>query len=234
MTLPTSSLVRSCPYRSPCRISTNLIQKAFDDPLSDTARQRLISQVEAERPTNYLDALHPLVNTNYTPTFPPLIAAEHDRMTADLPKETGIDLSRYEADALEPPARTFPDSDEQRPELLAAWRSALDRAYTSSSYLAGRNANLALLETYGKNAWLVGNWGAESELDRLEAELKNVKTAAETVTAERNARQEGAKAEMLVLEESWRKGVSGIVEVQVATEDLRREVLETRSKVAGN
>jgi pre-mRNA-splicing factor SPF27 len=155
-------------------------------------------------------------------------------LAADLPKEGGLDLTRYEADALEPPNRTFPDSDEQRPELLAAWRTALDRAYVSSSYLTGRNANLALLETYGKNAWLVGNWEAEAELTSLEADLKEVKAAAENLAAERSARQEGAKAELQVLEESWRKGVGGIVEVQVAAEGLRGEVLESRKKGAGN
>jgi pre-mRNA-splicing factor SPF27 len=89
---------------------------------------------------------------------------------------------------------------------------------------------LALLETYGKNAWLVGNWNAEGELKRLEAEARDTKAQLEAVESERMTRQEEARAEMEILEQTWRKAAGGMVEVQVATEELRRQVLEERRK----
>ena len=106
-------------------------------------------------------------------------------------------------------------------------------AYTSSNYLSGRNTNLALLETYGKNAWLVANWHQEAILKGLESELADVKATSEAVAEENRRRQDAAAAELNVLEESWKKGVRGVVEVQVATEGLRQEVLDKRREAVG-
>jgi pre-mRNA-splicing factor SPF27 len=205
---------------------------ALDPPVSDSTRAHLEALITAERPTDYREILHPLVSTTYTPNFPTSLVAEHDRLASNLPKpdDSGVDLTRYEASALEPPPRTFPTSDTSNPEFLAAWRSSLNRAYTSSTYLTGRNANLALLETYGKNAWLVGNWNAEGELKRLEAEARDARTQLEMLERERTSRQEEARAEMEILEQTWRKAAGGMVEVQVATDELRQRVLEERSK----
>jgi pre-mRNA-splicing factor SPF27 len=74
----------------------------------------------------------------------------------------------------------------------------------------------------------VSNWNSEAELKAIETELKAVVADTEALQAERNARQEGTAAELKVLEESWRKGISGLVEVQVATEGLRQQVLDAR------
>jgi pre-mRNA-splicing factor SPF27 len=134
---------------------------------------------------------------------------------------------------LEPPNRTFPSSDEERPEFIQQWRETLRRAYASSTYLSGRNTSLALLETYGKNAWLVGNWQLETELKALETELAEAKKEAELLKDERRPRQEAVAAEMMVLQESWKKGISGLVEVQVATEQLRRDILDKRMEMSG-
>jgi pre-mRNA-splicing factor SPF27 len=208
----------------------------LDPPLSDSIRDSITTAIRAQSPPHSATDLHPLVDTSYTPNFSPLISAEHDRIAASAPKPagSGIDLSRYEADALEPPNRTFPDSDEQRPEFLEQWRATLRLAYASSNYLSGRNTNLALLETYGKNAWLVANWHQEALLKSLDAELAEVKTTSELVAEENRRRQETAAAEILMLEETWRKGVRGVVEVQVATEALRSDILDKRREAVGH
>jgi pre-mRNA-splicing factor SPF27 len=199
--------------------------------LDDKTRAALLAQIHAERPSN-LSRLHPNVNTSYSPSYPPSLTSEHDRLQSGGPKTGGIDLSRYES--LEPPNRTFETSDEDRPELLAQWRDTLRRAYASSTYLSGRSSSLALLETYGKNAWLVGNWQLEAELKSLEAELAAAKKETEQLSDERRPRQEGGAAEMQVLENTWKKGIGGLVEVQVATESLRSEVLEKRMEIGGS
>jgi pre-mRNA-splicing factor SPF27 len=194
----------------------------------------LTQLVKDESSSERETVLHPLVDASYEPSFSSLIAAEHDRLESGSPKEagSGIDLTRYEADALEPPNRTSPHSDEHNPKLLAQWRDTIQKAYTSSTYLSGRNTNLGLLETYGKNSWLISNWHQEGTLKGLERDLAEVKSRLDALNAERTRTQDEGGAEAQLLEETWKKGVRGIVEVQVAREGLRSEILEARRKGA--
>jgi pre-mRNA-splicing factor SPF27 len=214
--------------------SIHLTLLELDAPLNEADRSALAAVVQAERPSDHLTALHPRVDDRYTPRFSPLLTAELDRLEAGAPKPpgTGIDTSRYTADALEAPDRTLPTSEPQRSAALEQWRGKLRQAKISSTYLAGRNASLALLETYGKNAWLVENWNREAVRARLDAELAEVGAAGDALAEERRVAQEAAAAEAAVLEDSWKKGIRGLVEVQLATEDLRQRVLEARSNQA--
>lgn len=125
-------------------------------------------------------------------------------------------MTRYEA--LDAPS----SSDEQ------AWRTVLQRAYTSHTYLTSRLTNLSLLETYGKNAWLIGNSQLETLLRDLEKEVEGLKREGEEVEAMRRGTQEGVGGEMAGLVRAWREGVGRLVEVQAAAEGVRREVLERR------
>jgi pre-mRNA-splicing factor SPF27 len=70
-------------------------------------------------------------------------------------------------------------------------------------------------------------------LKSLQREVEVVKGQVEIVEEQRRGKLEGVKAEMEGLEESWRRGVRGIVEVELATEGLRREVLERKRAGAG-
>jgi pre-mRNA-splicing factor SPF27 len=174
--------------------------------------------------------MHPLVNVSYEPKFSPLVETEHKRLAAgaEKPSGTGIELSRYEADALESPSHAIPKSNEEREQHLRQWRQTLRSAYVSATYLSGRSANLALLETYGKNAWLVANWHQDADLKKLDEELAAVKAQIDAVAEQRRLVQDAAAAEMSVLDESWKRGIRGLVEVQLATEDLRNQVLQKR------
>jgi pre-mRNA-splicing factor SPF27 len=126
-------------------------------------------------------------------------------------------LSRYEA-----PEKPTDDSDPD------SWRNALREAYISSSYLSGRLANLSLLEEYGKNAWLISNSQLEDILRDLERELTERKEAVENVNRARKAAQENSRAELIGLEEAWKQGVGKIIEVQLATDGVRREILQRK------
>lgn len=193
------------------------------------SRDAIISAIRAEHPVDYATTFHPSVPTSYTPQFSRLIEAEHERIASKLPKPegTGMDFSRYED--LEPPPKTSPHSDEEKPEVLRQWRETLQKAYASSTYLSGRLTNLSLLETYGKNAWLIGNSQLEEILKGLEADLSAAKKELANVEEERRATQEDSvKGEMEALEQSWKNGIRGIVEVQIATEGLKQEILERR------
>jgi pre-mRNA-splicing factor SPF27 len=151
---------------------------------------------------------------------------ELERKAAGLPMTSsggGIDLSRYEA----PEA----PSDEHD---MAAWKSTLQRAYASTTYLTGRTSNLSLLESeLGKNAWLIGNSQLEDILRQLEKELEEVKVATEEINKSRKAAQEESRAELMALEETWKAGIGRVLEAEVAVEETRQQVLQKRRQQGG-
>lgn len=130
---------------------------------------------------------------------------------------SGIDLTRYEA-----PEKPADDSE------IEAWRKSLQQAYMSSSYLSGRLTNLSLLDGFGKNAWLISNSQLEDILRDLEKELSEQKEAVENINKSRKAAQEGSRAELAGLEDAWKQGVGKTIEVQLATDGVRREILQRR------
>jgi pre-mRNA-splicing factor SPF27 len=173
-------------------------------------------------------ASHPSLPPLQRQHFSELVEAELLRIENKKPLKA-IDLGRYEA--IEPPT-TSPDSDEKSPETLTKWRGALQRAYTSQSYLVGRQTNLSLLEKYGKNAWLIGNAQLEDILRGLERELAERKVEIDEVVIERKNVQEAVGGEVRGLEETWKRGVGRVLETEVAAEGVRREILEKRREGA--
>ncbi|GAW16275.1 hypothetical protein ANO14919_056980 [Xylariales sp. No.14919] len=158
---------------------------------------------------------HPPPSTSHAaPDFTPLLQAELERVSK---KEAlaAIDLSRYEVQD-EPPSASTPS------DLVPP----LSRAYATHTYLQGRQTHLQLLDAYGKNAWLVGNWQAEADLAALERDLAATKKEIDVVNIQRRRLQDEAGNELRGLEETWKKGVGRVLETEVATEALRQQVLE--------
>ena len=203
-----------------------LMQSAADalpyidaQPSSDAlsaAKALIQAELDAESSTQ----LHPSIPAQRAPKFSELIEAEHTRIASGKPKEDGLDLSRYEL--LDPPAKGDTE----------AWKTTLQKAYVSAEYLRGREVNLGLLETYGKNAWLIGNSRQEDELRALEKELGQAKLDYEEVEQARRAAQGNVAGEMQGLEEGWRTGVGRMIETQAAAERLRQEILERKRMAA--
>lgn len=195
-------------------------------PAERAAAEALITSERALVPD---DPHHALLPPAATPNFSPAIQAELDRAAAKQPL-SAIDLSRYEEqdDGLPTPAEASSDPAAARARL----EMALSRAGASATYLAGRRAHLALLDSHGRNAWLVGNWQLEGELRALERELAAARREVDVVTVERRAAQDGVAAELRGLEETWRRGVGRVLETEVAAEGLRQEVLEQRRRMA--
>jgi pre-mRNA-splicing factor SPF27 len=170
----------------------------------------------------------PLAEPAREPSFTPVLQTELDRLAAagsgPAPPQQPLDLSRYEAQ--EPPSQGSSPS---------ALRAVLESAYVSHAYLDARTQNLELLDRWGKNAWLVGNYHLEAELRALEAELAVVKREMDVVNHDRKRRQDAVKAEMLTLDDNWRKGVGRVLETEIAVEELRARIREElRSKAAQN
>jgi len=88
--------------------------------------------------------------------------------------------------------------------------------------------NLSLLEEYGKNAWLISNSQLEDILRDLERELSERKEGVEKVNRGRKTAQENSRAELTWLEEGWKQGVGKIIEVQLATDGVKRETLQRK------
>ncbi|KAK8157956.1 Pre-mRNA-splicing factor SPF27 [Phyllosticta citrichinensis] len=195
----------------------------IDVPPSPTSLAAASSLVAAELSPSEPSTPHPSLPAAYSPSYPPGMDAEHARLAAGAPKEpgTGVDLARYEA--LDAPA----DGSD-----IAAWRAALQAAYTSSAHLSTRLTNLSLLEKFGKNAWLVSNAQLEAELRAIEAELAAAKAEVEAVEAARRDSQARVKGEVDILGVTWREGVARVVRTEAAVEGLRREVLERRRSMA--
>ncbi|KAL4733994.1 Pre-mRNA-splicing factor SPF27 [Aspergillus similis] len=181
--------------------------------------------IASELASDYQTSVHPSIPEFPEPKFSPFIQQEIERKAAGLPLTGGIDLARYEAP--EPPTR----SADSAPNL-DEWRQTLRRAYTASSHLSSRLENLSLLEESGKNAWLIGNSHLEDILRALEKELAETKEATESVNRQRKIAQESCQGELTGLEESWRRGVGAILDVELAAEDLRMKILEQRRQHA--
>ncbi|GKZ20700.1 hypothetical protein AbraIFM66951_005428 [Aspergillus brasiliensis] len=192
---------------------------------SAQARAAAEKLIAAEVSSDAQTTIHPLIPAFPEPKFSPLIQQEVDRKAAGLPLTGGIDLSRYEAP--EAPAKAADGTPD-----LEEWRRTLQKAYTASSHLTMRHENLTLLEENGKNAWLIGNSQLEDILRGLEKELAEMKEAAEAVNKERKLAQEANKGEIVGLEETWKRGVGAILEVELAAEGLRMQILEQRRQLA--
>ena len=192
----------------------------IDPPLSAEAVSAANALIQSELQSENQSALHPAIPAQKGSNFSELIENEHARLAAGQSKEDGVDLSRYEAlDA--------PENGD-----LAAWKTTLQQAYASTEYLHGREINLGLLETYGKNAWLIGNSQLEDILNLLEKEVEALRLEQEALEQARKAAQENVAGEMQSLEEGWRKGVGRMIEAQAAAEGLRREILQRRRMAA--
>jgi pre-mRNA-splicing factor SPF27 len=197
----------------------------IDAPPTASAHARAQQLINAELPKEHSTTLHPWIPESPQTNFTPIMQQELERKATNAPL-TGIDLSRYEAP--EAPVRA---SDTDAPDL-DAWRETLQKAYASSSHLSKRHENLALLEEFGKNAWLIGNSQLEEILGGLERELAETKEAAAEVNKERKIAQEASHGELVGLEETWKRGVGAILDVEVASEGLRMQILEHRRQVA--
>lgn len=150
-----------------------------------------------------------LPNTRLTAT----LQQEIDRVAAGKPFIGGIDLARYEA------------SEEVSTENdIDAIKSVLRTTYTNISYLRDREANIALLESYGKNSWLIGNSHLDDIQKRLEGELASLKTQSEDTNRGRKMLQEDAQGELLGLAETWKRGIDKIIQTQLACDGLQQQL----------
>ncbi|KAF2861296.1 hypothetical protein K470DRAFT_256967 [Piedraia hortae CBS 480.64] len=127
-------------------------------------------------------------------------------------KLSSIETSRYE------------DMPSPSPDATA---EGLQKARIVKEYLASREINLSLLEVYGRNAWLVENYILEGILKGLEGEVEEMereggeyvrKNGDSDARYNRFAQEE---EELRLLEDGWKKGVRGLLDVLVEVERMK-------------
>ncbi|KAL6833187.1 breast carcinoma amplified sequence 2 [Trichoderma sp. SZMC 28015] len=169
------------------------------------------------------------------PNFSPAIAAELARIASSAPSKP-LDLSRYEAQELPPPPTkksTRSKKSSAAASAVEASRQPLSNAFISSSYLSSRAQNLSLLDSHGRNAWLLSNYHLEAELRSIERDLAATKRDMDLLNAARASRQNEVKGEMQGLEQNWREGVGRVLETEIAVQELREQIRqELRSRAA--
>ncbi|OAL63093.1 BCAS2 domain-containing protein [Trichophyton rubrum] len=201
----------------------------IDEDVTPQVRAELSRLIDAELPADYRSTLHPSLPKLPPTKFSPLIEQELERKARNEPISGGVDLSRYEAPEI-PPSSTDPNANPAT--VIDDWKQTLRRAYAAHLHLSTRKENLALLEAHGKNAWLIGNMQLEEILRRTEKELHDTTEATEAINRERKLRQESVRGELAALEDTWRRGVSGTLNVEIAAEKLRRDILDMRRQQA--
>ena len=193
----------------------------IDPEITEDERRKAKALIAAHLPKNHTTTPHPSIAPLAAVGLSETFQQEVDRIAAEQPRQGGIEVSRYEA-----PDEPSGEEDE------ATMRKALRTAYISSAFLSDRQANLQLLDEFGKNAWLVGNSQTEEILQGLERELAGLKSEAENVNKGRKTAQFDSKGEFLTLQENWKRGIGNILEIQVATEQIRRQILEHQQRPA--
>ncbi|THW13804.1 hypothetical protein D6D24_05836 [Aureobasidium pullulans] len=188
----------------------------IDAAPSENELQSARALIQAELPEDHKTTLHPSIPERTPIKFSELVESEHERLSSGALKEAGIDMSRYEA------------QDAPATNDMEQWRATLQQAYASSEYLESRQVNLSLLETYGKNAWLISNDQLEAILRDAEREVSQRKIELEDIDRTRRDGQNARKGELEALEQQWKIGVGQMIEVEVAAERLRLEILDQK------
>ncbi|KAI9572742.1 breast carcinoma amplified sequence 2 [Boletus coccyginus] len=148
----------------------------------------------------------------------PLLAAELARVEAHQPFPS-LDTLRYQL----PAPTSSPGTDEE-------WREALQNAHAQLEHQRLRHTNVALLQTYGQNAWRINNYLLEETAKQTETALEDLKQLTTELNRERMNSQTRYGAQLTMLETRWTELLSSILQIEMANVALEGEVerLHTR------
>ncbi|KAK5942793.1 hypothetical protein PMZ80_005359 [Knufia obscura] len=189
----------------------------IDADISEAQRAAADVLIRRELPRDHNTTIHSSIAHPPTSRLTLALQQEVDRVVAGKQMTGGIDTSRYE-----------PSEDLSADSNVEPVKAALRSTYANMTYLRDRQTNIALLEEYGKNAWLIGNSHLDDIQKRLDSELASLKTQTEDTNRKRKAAQEDSKGELLGLEETWKQGISRIIETQLATDQLQQQLNQKR------
>ncbi|OAX44862.1 breast carcinoma amplified sequence 2, partial [Rhizopogon vinicolor AM-OR11-026] len=142
----------------------------------------------------------------------PLLAAELARVEAHQPLPP-LDSIRYQL----PAPTSTPATDED-------WQQALKNAQAQLEHQRIRHTNLALLQTYGPNAWRTHNYLLEETAKQAEKALEELKQRTTDINRERKNSQTRIGNQLTSLEKKWTELISSILQIEMANVALDAEV----------
>ncbi|KAJ2928739.1 hypothetical protein H1R20_g8176, partial [Candolleomyces eurysporus] len=187
----------------------------YDDDLQNFPHLQQKVEQELARELKKVDqtALHPKVPPPVELfTDNPLLKGELDRARASQPLPP-LDTLRYQL----PGPTSNPGSDEE-------WKVALDNARAQLKHQQIRQTNLALLQTYGANAWKINNYLLESTTKQVEQASEKLKQLTIDVNRERKNDQDRLGKQLTSLETRWTELISNILQIEMANIALDVEI----------
>jgi pre-mRNA-splicing factor SPF27 len=179
----------------------------YDPPLTDEEQDLVDELINPLLPKTTKE--HPFVASLPSPPPPsPFWSQEYERLSRNEPLNA-INTEQYQT-----PTDT-------KANLIAA------------EYLTNRTDNLALLEAYGSNSWLIGNSTQEQSLGILETVLAQLKEEGTEVNRERKRQNLELGGKIDELGQRWRKALRGVIEVEIACAGLQEEIRELEGQSQG-
>ncbi|EJD04309.1 breast carcinoma amplified sequence 2 [Fomitiporia mediterranea MF3/22] len=142
----------------------------------------------------------------------PLLKAELERVESHQPIPP-LDTIRYQL----PAPTNIPATDED-------WQAALKNAKAQLEHQRIRQNNIALLQTYGTNAWKIQNYLMEHIAKELEKALEDLRNRTTDVNRERKQFQTKLGAQLTSLETRWTELISTVLQIELANVALEAEV----------
>ncbi|THH11804.1 hypothetical protein EW145_g409 [Phellinidium pouzarii] len=142
----------------------------------------------------------------------PLLQAELQRVESHQPMPP-LDSLRYQLPA--PPSSAATDED---------WQAALNNAKAQLEHQRIRQNNIALLQSYGSNAWRVQNYLMEHTAKGLEKALEELRERTTEVNRQRKQSQTKLGAQLTTLETRWTELISNVLQIELANVALEAEI----------
>ncbi|KZP32221.1 breast carcinoma amplified sequence 2 [Athelia psychrophila] len=193
----------------------------YDDDLEKYPLLKEKVERELAREPKPPQALHPRVPAAVS-LFAnnPLLAAELERVETHQPFPS-LDSIRYQL----PGPTSAPGTDEE-------WQAALKNAHAQLEHQRIRHTNLALLQTYGPNAWRIHNYLLEEIAKQTEKALEELKQLTEDVNRDRKNTQTQLGAQLTSLETRWTELISSVLQIELANVALDAEIERLNKKEA--
>ncbi|KAI0343938.1 breast carcinoma amplified sequence 2 [Trametopsis cervina] len=141
----------------------------------------------------------------------PLLQAELARIEAHQPLPP-LDTSRYQ---LPGPSASASEAD---------WDAAVNNAHAQLEHQRLRHTNLALLQSYGSNAWRIHNYQLENTATLLDKAVEDLKQLTVEVNRERKNFQTTVGAQLTSLETRWTELISNVLQIEMANVALESEI----------
>jgi len=184
-------------------------------------QQKVEQELARENKQSTHTGLHPKVP-------PPIILFAHnDLLRAELERvEQHIPIPPLDSIRYQLPGPTSSPATEED------WRAALNNAKAQLEHQRIRQSNIALLQTYGSNAWRMHNFHLEHTAKQLEEALEELKQRTTDVNRERKQFQTRLGNELTALETRWTQLISNVLQIELANVALEAELNELRRREA--